>query len=74
MPEPGACRRGTVLAFDFGTKRIGVAVGEFELAQAHPHLERVTLALCKTAGLQLSEVLALPLAVGVRWLRKMLNT
>ena len=36
MPEPGACRRGTVLAFDFGTKRIGVAVGEFELAQAHP--------------------------------------
>ena len=36
MPESGACRRGTVLAFDFGTKRIGVAVGEFELAQAHP--------------------------------------
>ena len=36
MPEPGACRRVTVLAFDFGTKRIGVAVGEFELAQAHP--------------------------------------
>ena len=36
MPEPGARRRGTVLAFDFGTKRIGVAVGEFELAQAHP--------------------------------------
>ena len=36
MPEPGARRRGTVLAFDFGTKRIGVAVGELELAQAHP--------------------------------------
>ncbi|MFT3962667.1 Holliday junction resolvase RuvX [Propionivibrio sp.] len=36
MPEPGARRRGTVLAFDFGTKRIGVAVGELELAQTHP--------------------------------------
>jgi len=28
--------RGTVLAFDFGTKRIGVAVGEPELRTAHP--------------------------------------
>lgn len=27
---------GTVLAFDFGTKRIGVAVGETQLGQAHP--------------------------------------
>jgi putative Holliday junction resolvase len=27
---------GTVLAFDFGTKRIGVAVGESELRVAHP--------------------------------------
>jgi len=27
---------GTVLAFDFGEKRIGVAVGECELGQAHP--------------------------------------
>jgi putative Holliday junction resolvase len=26
----------TVLAFDFGEKRIGVAVGETLLAQAHP--------------------------------------
>jgi putative Holliday junction resolvase len=25
-----------LLAFDFGTQRIGVAVGELELAQAHP--------------------------------------
>ena len=33
MPE----RRGrTVLAFDFGLKRIGVAVGEPELRTAHP--------------------------------------
>jgi putative Holliday junction resolvase len=31
MPE-----RGTVLAFDFGLKRIGVAVGEPELGTAHP--------------------------------------
>jgi putative Holliday junction resolvase len=36
MLEPGALRRGTLLAFDFGTKRIGVAVGEMELAQAYP--------------------------------------
>lgn len=33
MPETGA---RTVLAFDFGTKRIGVAVGEPELGSAHP--------------------------------------
>ena len=32
MPEAG----GTVLAFDFGIKRIGVAVGEAELGTAHP--------------------------------------
>ena len=34
MPE--GRRRGTLLAFDFGTKRIGVSVGELELKQAHP--------------------------------------
>ena len=28
--------RGTVLAFDFGTKRIGVAVGESLIGLAHP--------------------------------------
>ena len=33
MPERAA---GTVLAFDFGLKRIGVAVGEPELGTAHP--------------------------------------
>jgi putative Holliday junction resolvase len=33
MPERAA---RTVLAFDFGTKRIGVAVGEPELGTAHP--------------------------------------
>jgi putative Holliday junction resolvase len=32
-PRP---ERGSVLAFDFGEKRIGVAVGEYELQLAHP--------------------------------------
>jgi putative Holliday junction resolvase len=36
MPEPSIAQKGTVLAFDFGEKRIGVAVGEWALAQAHP--------------------------------------
>jgi putative Holliday junction resolvase len=39
MPERAsivAQRQGTVLAFDFGEKRIGVAVGECLLQQAHP--------------------------------------
>ena len=36
MPEPASHHRGTVLAFDFGEKRIGVAVGEWALGQAHP--------------------------------------
>jgi len=31
-----AARTGTVLAFDFGTRRIGVAVGDFETMLAHP--------------------------------------
>ena len=39
MPEPGGLpARGTVLAFDFGEKRIGVAVGECELRSASPLL------------------------------------
>ena len=32
-PLPGS---GTILAFDFGEKRVGVAVGEIQLATAHP--------------------------------------
>jgi putative Holliday junction resolvase len=38
MPEaaPASHHAGTVLAFDFGEKRIGVAVGEWSLLQAHP--------------------------------------
>ena len=33
MPET---QRGTVLAFDFGIRRIGIAVGERETGTAHP--------------------------------------
>jgi putative Holliday junction resolvase len=38
MGEPPAAppSRGAVLAFDFGEKRIGVAVGEWETRLAHP--------------------------------------
>ena len=36
MPEAPVRQAGTILAFDFGVKRIGVAVGEGPLAQAHP--------------------------------------
>jgi len=32
----GAPKRGTVLAFDFGERRTGVAVGELEVKLAHP--------------------------------------
>ena len=31
-----SARTGTVLAFDFGTRRIGVATGDFETRFAHP--------------------------------------
>lgn len=36
MREPDGQPTGAVLAFDFGEKRIGVAVGEWQLLQAHP--------------------------------------
>ena len=38
MPDPTRTevRQGTVLAFDFGEKRIGVATGETLLGSAHP--------------------------------------
>lgn len=35
-PHSPALRKGSVLAFDFGLKRIGVAVGEWETRCAHP--------------------------------------
>lgn len=34
--RPPVARAGTILAFDFGTRRIGVAVGETALGLAHP--------------------------------------
>lgn len=39
MPEAVVAHAGTVLAFDFGTRRIGVAVGEPEVGLAHPLAE-----------------------------------
>lgn len=36
MSRPPVPSRGTVLAFDWGTRRIGVAVGELELRTSHP--------------------------------------
>jgi conserved hypothetical protein TIGR00250 len=36
MPDTLKRRSGTVLGFDFGLKRVGVAVGTLELALAHP--------------------------------------
>lgn len=42
VPDPASAtqvapvRPGTILAFDFGEKRVGVAVGEMQLALAHP--------------------------------------
>lgn len=39
MPEAALTGAGTVLAFDFGTKRIGIAVGEGLLRLAHPLAE-----------------------------------
>ncbi len=36
MPEHTTAPQGTIVAFDFGVKRIGVAVGEWLLRQAHP--------------------------------------
>lgn len=36
MPERSDLPGGTVLAFDYGERRIGVAVGECQIQQAHP--------------------------------------
>ena len=36
MPEALVAASGTILAFDFGIRRIGVAVGESALGLAHP--------------------------------------
>ncbi len=39
MPEALVAASGTVVAFDFGIKRIGVAVGESMIGLAHPLTE-----------------------------------
>lgn len=39
MPEALVAASGTVLAFDFGIRRIGVAVGESVIGLAHPLAE-----------------------------------
>ena len=36
LDVPNNVSSGTVLAFDFGKRRVGVAVGEYELQLAHP--------------------------------------
>ena len=36
MTDCSGLQKGSWLAFDFGVKRIGVAVGEWPMAQAHP--------------------------------------
>ena len=51
-PQPSS---GAVLAFDFGVKRVGVAVGNFELRLAHP-LTTITAA---TPSLCMEKIAAL---------------
>ena len=41
MPEALVAASGTIVAFDFGTRRIGVAVGESAIGLAHPLTEIV---------------------------------
>jgi putative holliday junction resolvase len=49
---PVAGRRGTVLAFDFGERRLGVAVGELDLKLAHP----LTTIITRSNAQRLAEV------------------
>jgi len=50
-------RTGTVLAFDFGTKRTGVAVGDFETRLAHP-LATITAADNRTRFAAIDRLIA----------------
>jgi len=70
---PSATPAGTVLAFDFGTERIGVAVGETQLGVAHPlttlsnHADGTPHAMTARArrfARQLQARFALPVALG----------
>lgn len=47
---------GTVLAFDFGVRRIGVAVGEYELRLAHP-LTTIDQAMTKPRFEKIAELI-----------------
>ncbi|MHB1678631.1 MAG: Holliday junction resolvase RuvX [Sulfuriferula sp.] len=57
MPVTPEARRGTVLGFDFGLKRIGVAVGTFELCLAHP-LETIASELNAARFARIAELIA----------------
>jgi putative Holliday junction resolvase len=57
MPHsgPAICDSGTVLGFDFGEKRIGVAVGDVEVGLAHP----LRLIAAETNDLRFAQIAAL---------------
>ena len=57
MPRSGLAVRdsGTVLGFDFGEKRIGVAVGDIEVGLAHP----LRLIAAKTNDQRFAQIAAL---------------
>ena len=52
----GPLKSGTVLAFDFGERRIGVAVGEMGLSIAHP-LETIDAVANETRFERISELI-----------------
>ncbi|MCC6917214.1 Holliday junction resolvase RuvX [Nitrosomonas sp.] len=57
MPDAlGNMVSGTVLAFDFGTRRIGVAIGELELQMAHP-LTTIDQAMTKPRFEKIAELI-----------------
>lgn len=58
MPDRGICETmvGTLLAFDFGEQRIGVAVGETLLGIAHP-LETITTEVTTHRFTQISSLI-----------------
>ena len=57
MPVTPDIKTGTVLGFDFGLKRIGVAVGSHELGLAHP-LETIASELNAVRFARIGELIA----------------
>ena len=57
MPGTRDLRKGTVLGFDYGLKRIGVAVGNHELGLAHP-LETIASELNAVRFARIAELIA----------------